>query len=270
MNDSDRRSLVLNRKTVAVPGGPSQQVLVGGKGAPLVWLHGVSGVEPDDVVLGALASHFRIYAPEMPGRADLADLEGIDDVHDLALHYDSLLEALGLDRVTLVGHSFGAMLAAEIAAHVPKRTERLVLISPLGLWNDAYPVADLFARPYGQIDELIWEGATSEPPRPSVETDASREAEIERQVALVNGVASVAKFLWPIPDKGLRKRLHRISAPTLILVGAQDAYVPARYGDDFAAAIKGARKLALSGSHMLPYEQPEKIAAEIAGLTQAG
>ena len=48
------------------------------------------------------------------------------------------------------------MIAAEIAAHFPRRAERLVLLAPFGLWNDAYPVADIFAMPYTQIDDILW------------------------------------------------------------------------------------------------------------------
>ena len=48
------------------------------------------------------------------------------------------------------------MIAAEIAAHFPKRAERLVLLAPFGMWNDAYPVADIFAMPYTQIDDILW------------------------------------------------------------------------------------------------------------------
>ena len=255
---------MLEAKTVAVKGGPSMQVLVGGAGEALVWLHGISGVVPGETLLEILATHFRVYAPITPGRADLGELDGIDDIHDLALHYDSLLEALGLNRVILVGHSFGGMLAAEIAAHVPKRVAKLALIAPLGLWKDDEPVADLFGLPYPAMDELMWRGATTEA-KPSAAIAALNDP-TERQIAIVNGAASVAKFIWGVPDRGLRKRLSRINAPTLVVFGEQDAYVPSSYADEFVAKILGAQKLLMKGSHMLPFEQPDRLAEAIGSL----
>ncbi len=48
------------------------------------------------------------------------------------------------------------MAAAEIAAHFPRRAKQLVLMAPVGLWNDAYPVTDVFAEPYMMIENLLW------------------------------------------------------------------------------------------------------------------
>src|SRR5262249_32610533 len=114
----------------------------------IVWLHGPHGVRKNDPVIAELAKRPSVIAPVAPGFNNVDELDEVRDVHDLALHYDDVFEALGLDGISLVGHSFGAMIAAEVAAHVPKRVDRLVLISPFGLWRDDYPVADLFARPY--------------------------------------------------------------------------------------------------------------------------
>ncbi len=245
---------------VRLKAGPEQEVLRGGRGPPLVWLHGVWRTLQDDPVLAALAERYTVVAPQVPGRADLAELDELRDIHDLALHYDSLLEALALDRVLLVGHSFGGMLAAEIAAHTPKRAARLVLVSPLGLWNDDFPVEDLLARPYPRIDELLWRGSTTPPPDPA---PLDPETLAEQLYETVTAVGAVARYTWPIPDKGLRRRLHRISAPTLVIFGKEDAFVSPRYAPEFTAAIADSRSLLLPGSHMAPYEQPGVFARAI-------
>jgi len=73
-------------------------------------------------------------------------------------------------------------------------------------------------------------------------------------------MTSVAKFIWPIPDKGLRRRLHRVTAKTLIVFGADDAFVPAIYADEFAAAIPGARKAVIAdAAHMVAYEKTSEV-----------
>jgi pimeloyl-ACP methyl ester carboxylesterase len=253
------RAMSATSEKIALPNGVTQELYRIGSGKPLVFLHGVECRRDEDAVVAALAQRYTVVAPVTPGYADIADAAPLRDIHDLALHYDTLLETLGIDQAVLIGHSFGGMIAAEIAAHVPKRVARLVLIAPLGLWLDDYPVADLPARTPPEIQELLWRGAVARPAAPAASGDA-----LERMIAAMQGLATVAKFTWPIPDKGLRRRLHRIAADTLVIVGEQDAYVPARYADDFVAGIPRARKLVWPGSHMVPYEPPDEVVKAIA------
>ena len=242
--------------------GPKQQDIIrGGSGAPLVWVHGLAGLAIGEPLLTELEKDHNIVAPMMPGRKDLDEIEDMRDIRDVALYYDNLLDQLNVESATLVGHSFGGMLASEMAALAPKRYKSLTLISSLGLWNDAAPITDIFARPYAEIDRLLWKGAAN-PPLPTPANDESVEAMVE----MINGLGSMAKFIWPLPDKGLRQRLYRLSMPTLIVFGASDAVIPALYADEFAKAIPGAQKLVLKGSHMIPFEQPSEIAAAIRAL----
>src|SRR5438132_12451755 len=118
----------MHAETLDLRSGHRQIVFRTGDGPPLVWLHSLYGVEPDSPVVDELARDFTVYAPLAPGFADLDDLGDIRDIHDLALHYDDTLEALGLDTAVVAGHSFGAMLAAELAAHVPARVKQLILL----------------------------------------------------------------------------------------------------------------------------------------------
>ena len=239
-------------------GGRQVQVYRAGTGPTIVWLHGPHGVRKNDPVIAELAKRHSVVAPVAPGFNDVDELDDIRDVHDLALHYDDIFEALGLDRISLIGQSFGAMIAAELAAHVPKRVERLVLISPFGLWRDDHPVADLFARPYATIDRILWK--TGEPSAIMADPANFPNDPVEKAITIVQAMTSVAKFIWPIPDKGLRRRLHRVTAKTLIVFGADDAFVPAIYADEFAAAIPGARKAVIAdAAHMVAYEKTSEV-----------
>jgi pimeloyl-ACP methyl ester carboxylesterase len=77
-------------------------------------------------------------------------------------------------------------------------------------------------------------------------------------------MASILQFIWPLPDKGLSKRLYRVKAPTLLVWGAQDRLVDPAYGDAFAAAIDGARLEVIDGAGHLPQlEQPERTVSLI-------
>jgi pimeloyl-ACP methyl ester carboxylesterase len=253
---------MLESEFVPLFGGRKVQIYRAGRGPTIVWLHGPHGVRRSDPVIAELAKRCTVIAPVAPGFNDLDELDEIRDVHDLALHYDDLLDALGLDNVLLVGHSFGGMIAAELAAHVPKRVGKLVLISPIGLWRDDHPVADLFARPYLTIDTILWKAG--EASGPMADPANLPNDPVERTVTIVQSLATVAKFIWPIPDKGLRRRLHRVTAETLVVFGADDQFVPAIYADEFAAAIAGARKAVIpDAAHMVPYEQTAEVVSLI-------
>jgi pimeloyl-ACP methyl ester carboxylesterase len=219
-----------------------------GDGPALVFLHGLFGVTGDEPLFRALARHHSVTAPLAPGFANLAELDDLHDIHDLALYYDDIFDALGLDQVTVVGNSFGAMIAAELAAHVPHRVSRLVLISPIGLWNDAYPVADLWGVPTAEMPKLLYAD-------PSKALGLGPNPGVEAVVAQVRGMTSVARFLWPIPDRGLSRRLRRVRAPTQIIHGEQDRFVPVQYAHDFASLISGASVHIIPGAgHMLTDE----------------
>ena len=249
---------MLQSETLELFGGRRVEVRRGGQGSTIIWLHGPHGVRKNDPIIAELTKRHRVVAPIAPGFNNVDELDDIRDVHDLALHYDDIFEALGLDRISLVGHSFGAMIAAEVAAHVPNRVERLVLISPFGLWRDDHPVADLFARPYATIDRILWK--SGEPSAAMADPANFPNDPVEKAVALNQAMTSVAKFVWPIPDKGLRRRLPRVTAQTLIIFGRDDAFVPAIYADEFAAAIPGARKAVIAdAAHMVPYEQTAEV-----------
>jgi pimeloyl-ACP methyl ester carboxylesterase len=254
---------MLTSEAVRLPSGRTWRVFGGGTGAALLWLHGPRGVDAADPLLEALATRHRIIAPLAPGFFDLAELDEIDSVHELALDYDDLLRGLKLGALPIVGHSFGAMSAAELAAHFPDRAARLVLLAPVGLWNDAYPVADLFAVPAAQMDDVLWHDTASRDAY-AARMAAAQEDKVEQMIAVTRNLTALTKYLWPIPDKGLHRRLRRIAAPTLVMFGTEDAFVPARYAEDFRKGIAGAEATIIAGAgHMLPYEKTAEIAAAI-------
>jgi len=251
---------VLTEARVPLGQGRSQAVYRTGNGPRIVWLHGLNGVAADAPFIARLAERHEVIAPLAPGFDDLDELLDIRDIHDLALYYDDLLDALELPTATLIGHSFGAMIAAELAAHFPRRVDKLVLISPLGLWNDAYPVTDVFAVPSTEMPPLLYR-------TPPVSTNGSAEQDVERIVTLVRGMTTVARFMWPIPDRGLARRLYRVRAPTLVIHGEDDAFVPVQYAHDFVAALaNGQSTIVPGGAHMLPSEAPDAVIAAIASF----
>ncbi|GBD11592.1 Dihydrolipoyllysine-residue acetyltransferase component of acetoin cleaving system [bacterium HR23] len=121
-------------------------VLKGGEGPPLVYFHSPWGLQWDPF-LGGLARHYTVYAPYLPGtgEGDPNDIYKVDSLWDLVLIMGDVLDALGLQKSALVGHSFGGMLALEVCAHWPERCRGLVAIAPIGLWREEHPIANWMA-----------------------------------------------------------------------------------------------------------------------------
>src|SRR5439155_17799343 len=137
----------MSERTIAVWQGKVRlRVLSKGSGPALVYFHGPWGLTWDPF-LDMLARDFTVHAPEHPGTTPGApdDIYQLDGLWDLVLCYDELLDALGLEQAVLVGHSFGAMVACEVAASTPRRARQLVLIDPIGFWRDADPVVNWMA-----------------------------------------------------------------------------------------------------------------------------
>ena len=123
-------------------GKVATEVAVHGDGPPLVFLHGPWGLRHDGEFLRRLAGTHTVYAPKHPGTSerDAEAIHQIDDWLDLVVYYGELFDRLEIGKVALAGHSIGGMLACEIAAAMPERVGRLILIDPVGLWRDDLPV----------------------------------------------------------------------------------------------------------------------------------
>jgi pimeloyl-ACP methyl ester carboxylesterase len=231
------------------------RVLEAGTGSPVLYVHGAGGLFWDPL-LDALSADHRVIAPEHPGAGESQGIEHVEDLWDLVLYYNELLDTVGVDTATVVGHSFGGMVAAEIAATSPNRVEKLVLIAPIGLWRDDHPVPDISGIPPEDIPALVF----ADPNSPiAASLPAPDPTDPDSLFRASQTMSSILQFIWPLPDKGLSKRLYRLKAPTLLVWGAQDGLVHPAYGEDFKAQIGDARLEVIDGAgHVPQLEQAER------------
>jgi pimeloyl-ACP methyl ester carboxylesterase len=268
----------MNERSVDVRNGAFQvDVLEGGSGDPLLFLHGVAGLEWTPF-LERLSANHTVIAPRTPGFGETTGTEQLHDIHDLIYFYLDLLDELGLDQLPIVGHSLGGMFAAELAAIQPSRFIHTVLASPFGLWDDANPVVDLFAISLPELAAAMYADADSSeavaiataPQARMTEVDPDTEegqATIYYLVERAKSMSTAAKYLWPIPNRGLSKRLHRVSQPTLVIWGESDGIIPAVYAEQFAAAMPNATvNIIPDAAHMVVEEQPGRVVELIEGL----
>jgi pimeloyl-ACP methyl ester carboxylesterase len=242
----------MERRTISVRNGLFQaEVLQGGSGDPLLFLHGAGGLH-EGQYLEQLAQSFTVYAPSHPGFGASEGFEHLDDIIDLALYYHDFMDELGIESAHIVGHSMGGMLAAEIAALCSHRVRRLVLANAVGLWRDDAPVLDFFVLGPDQLLPYIVHDPQSEAVLEAFPVPASQDDMIEMMYQRIQSYSSAGKFLWPIPDRGLKRRIHRIQSPTLIVWGESDRLVAPSYAEDFRSSIPNSRVVIMKECAHLP------------------
>lgn len=244
------------------------QVLTGGTGPDLFYLHGAGGLVAEDPLLNALAARFRVHAPLLPGYGDSEECHEIRDMLDFTLHAHDVMIALGLVKPLVVGHSMGGMMAAELAAVMPNDVDRLALICPAGLWLDEHPMPDIFAMVPYELPAVLFHDVEAGAAMMTAGADFSDLDFLQRfLVQNARQLGMAGKILFPIPDRGLAERLYRIKAKTLLIWGASDRLTPLPYAEAFRQGIAGSELVVIpEAGHMVPLEQTARVVEAIGRL----
>lgn len=243
--------------TVPVREGIVSKVLVKGKGKPVVFLHGAGGLKWDRY-LEELSKQYQVFAPYHPGTGGSQGNKLLKNWWDLVLYYYDLFDALELESVDIIGHSFGGMVASELASTDPKRVNNLLLIGAAGLWREDVPLTDVFT--FTHLPEQLFEKMfvdVNSPAAQFVMTMPEDPKELNQAIIeSLTALSEAGKYMWPIPDKGLRNRIHRIRANTCIVWGDQDGLIPVEYAHEFQKKIPGSQvKIVENASHYPQLEQ---------------
>jgi len=236
------------------------RLMRGGAGAPLLFLHGGGGVGIWLPCMAQLAKKFDVIAPEHPGFGDSDTPPWLDTIGDLANFYLDFLDQLDLSGVHLVGSSLGGWIAAELAVRNATRLASLTLIGAAGIHVKDVPQVDSFLSSEEQrirdlfYDQLLAEAVIAGSQRPELE-----------DAALKNRMVT-AKLAWQPRnhDPHLRKWLHRIKVPTLLIWGDHDRVFPQDYAFAFERLIPGAKAVIVADCGHLPHvEKGDAFAAEL-------
>jgi pimeloyl-ACP methyl ester carboxylesterase len=232
--------------------GTTIRLLRGGRAdaPPLVFLHGAGGHTGWMAFLDALSEDFAVYAPEHPGFGKSDDPLWLDEVGDLAYFYLDFLEALGLDRVHLVGTSLGGWIAAELAVRSQARLASLTLVGAVGILADGKPIDDIFRMSVAENLRRFY----ADPER------AARRfgdmANIDMNLVAKNRTTVTRLAYKPrFHNPGLAKWLHRVTVPTLLVYGDTDGLVPPIFGEAYRAAIPGSRLIVMEDAGHAPFDE---------------
>lgn len=219
----------------AVVGGRRIRYEVAGEGEPVVLVHGLSGsTRWWDRTVPALAARYRVYLVDLPGFGAMSRAEGGFVLSEAAGWLSSWMEAVGLERTHLVGHSMGGYISVVLAARRPELLRRLVLVAPAGV-----PTGKSIP---GYLLPLIRAGRYMTPSfLPVLTRDALR-----------SGPSTLLGATREILAEDVRSSLRRIEAPTLLIWGRRDTLVPPSGGDVMREEIPGSRLLVIDGAGHVP------------------
>ncbi len=256
---------IANETTFIQVAGKKTQLMRGGNGPPLLYLHSAGGETDWTVFHNLLAQHFTVYAPAHPGFALSEGLDQIDDIGDLVWHYVDLLAKLRLEHVPVVGFSLGAWIGVELAILRPELVSKLVLVAAAGLHVDGAPMGELFIDDFDKMRKLLF----FDPESPVVAQAIPTSIDDPRILLWLRAREATARVGWNpyLHNPKLPAHLHRVQCPTLVLWGRQDKLIPLAHGEYYAQHITGAKLHVLeSCGHMLPFEQPEQFASATVGF----
>jgi pimeloyl-ACP methyl ester carboxylesterase len=235
------------------------ELLERGQGRPLLFLHGGGGFEARQPFVPLLSAKRRLIAPSHPGFGQSSLPDWLDSVDDIAYIYLELMDRLDLRDLDVVGCSIGGWIAAEIATKAPERIRRLVLVSPVGIKvgpPDKLDIPDIFAMPEDEVQALLYHDPGS------AKHDTTKMSDDEL-AAIFRARETLALLTWEpwMHNPKLKRRLHRISAPTLFLRGESDGLVSQAYLDAYCRLLPNARTQTIKAAgHVPQLEQPAAFA----------
>ncbi|MFN8633847.1 MAG: alpha/beta hydrolase [Chloroflexota bacterium] len=208
-----------------------------------------------------LAARFDVLAPSHPGYDQSDRPEWLRSVRDVAAIYQWLLADLGLERVTLVGLGFGGWIAAEMASLAPATFKRLILVGAMGIKPTDGDILDQSLLNYIQYAQAGFHDVAafeaiygSAPTTDQLETwDRNRE--------------TTFRIAWKpyLYSPTLPHLLGGITAPALVVWGANDRIVPLSCGDRYVAALSDARLRVIEAcGHCVEMERPAELAEAVA------
>lgn len=256
-------------------GGRAVHVEQWGSGDALVLLHGFGGSTYSwRLVAPELGREYRVVAPDLSGfgwtqRVTAREAYTLEGQARLVI---GVMDALGIERAHLAGHSYGGGLALWLAATAPDRVASLILVDSTlptysverrRSWAGLRPVASLFMRSVALRERFVRRGLERSVYDSRMISDEMVSAYLERlkvegAIDAYRGLTARVEGPPPVVD------LTAIRQPTLIVWGLQDALLASAYGSRAAEKIPGASFVGIDRCGHLPMEErPEEFLAAV-------
>jgi pimeloyl-ACP methyl ester carboxylesterase len=248
-----------------------------GRGDTVLLVHGMAGSSRTwRDVLPSLAEHHRVLAPDLVGHGRSEKPPGDYSLGAFANLLRDLLDALEIEKVTIVGQSLGGGIALQFAYQFPERVDRLVLVSSGGLGREVSWMLRLLAAPGAELAlPVLAPWFVRDPGMAASRWLRDRGVRVARLAEMWDAYASLTdaenraaflRTLRAVVDPGgqtidASDRLHLAAGvPTLIVWGDADAIIPVQHATDAHAALPGSRLEIFEGvGHFPQNEDPARF-----------
>jgi pimeloyl-ACP methyl ester carboxylesterase len=231
--------------------GQTVAYLKQGSGPAVVIVHGIGGRKEDwQATMATLAGKRTVYAVDMIGFGGSSKTGADITIRSQVEAVRALLDAEGVAKASLIGNSVGGWVTATFASVYPARTDKLVLVDAAGfkaMFEGPSPV-NFYPDTVADMRKLLSYVLVS----PATQTQEFAERALAGLNASGDKLAAEAVFKGMFASPRLEEVMPGISAPTLVLWGAQDKLFPPAIADLVTGNIRGAKKLLIDNAGHFP------------------
>jgi pimeloyl-ACP methyl ester carboxylesterase len=222
--------------------------LEAGQGAPVVWFHGGGGLQLNRLH-DLLAEKHRVVAFEAPGFGASPVNERTKTMAELAGTMGKAIAALGIDKYSVTGISFGGKLALWTAILHPEQVQAAVLLAPAAIRpENTRPPTDP-----AQLRAMLFAHPERLPPMPPPNPEQMKKS-----------MGFAMRVIGPDRDAELEARMKECKVPTLVLMGTEDRLIPSAMGRHYRAIMPDCYLVMIyDAAHALDVERPEACFAVI-------
>ncbi len=259
MTSADTKSRLMN------VGGVQLEVDIRGSGAPLLLLSSEDQLENHLPFVDALAKTRQVIIPSPPGFGHSPRPDWMTNVDDIAYVYLDLIEAMKLKSTDILGFSLGGWIAAEMATKDDSLIGKLVLVDAYGVKIGGpfdVDIEDMWTQHPDKVATWKWHDAAKGKRDFAAMSD-------DQLTVVAQNIETFARFCWEpyMHNPKLKRRLHRIKTPTLVIWGANDGLTKPAYGKAYAELIPGAKfETIASAGHFPHIEQPDAFMKTLNGF----
>ncbi|MFD4638226.1 3-oxoadipate enol-lactonase [Lentzea sp. NPDC058436] len=232
-------------------------VVTGRQDGPAVVLSGSLGsaLEMWDANVPALEEHFRVVRYDTRGHGRSPVVPGPHTIDALADDLVGLLDELEIEKAHLVGLSLGGMTALRVAARNPDRVDRLAVLCTSAHLGPAANWTDRAALVRAEGTQAVARAVIQRWFTPAYQDHERWEAMVAATPA--EGYAGCCEAIAAMDQ---RADLHRITAPTLAIAGADDPATPPPHLEEIAGSVHDGRLLVIDqAAHLANAEQPAQV-----------
>jgi pimeloyl-ACP methyl ester carboxylesterase len=234
------------------------EMVTGGSGPPLLFLHGAGGNSGWQHYHEELSKSYTVYVPSQPGFNGTPRPDWVSTINDVCHFNLEMVQRLGLDQYILMGSSMGGWIAAEMAAMCSHNLKGLILVDAAGIKPQQGEIAEIFmVSAQARLKQRFYD------PSQVLNYDQyTRELTPEERTVEHSNREMASRLCWRpyLNNPNLRHYLGKVSTPTLIVWGKQDAIIPVECGELYRQALPNAAlKVIDNCGHSPAIEKPQEF-----------